>query len=85
MTHAVTQTVVLAVVDEVVVDVMPLAFYQVNAGMREGRYLAIIHFESGMFGLNAYRSGKLIVIRTSVAARTKGAVMLCSPPSVRRN
>ncbi len=46
MTHAVTQTVVLAVVDEVVVDVMPFAYYQVNAGMREARYLAVVHFES---------------------------------------
>jgi len=56
------------VVDEVVVNVMSFAFYQINAGQREGRYLTVVHFESGVFGLNAARSRKLIVILMPAAA-----------------
>ncbi len=53
MTRTITQTVILAVVDEVVVDVMTLAIFHVNAGMRKGRNLAIVHFQAGMPGRDA--------------------------------
>ncbi len=50
MADSVAQSVVLAVVDEVVVDVVSVALDEVNPGMGEGGNLAVVDLQARMLG-----------------------------------
>ena len=74
MADTVAQTVVLAVVDEIVVDVIALASGQGNARVPKGRDFAIVYLDVGIFAYDAVRCGKLVVVFVSVAPGPKGAL-----------
>ena len=76
MTHAVTQAIVLAVVDVVVVNVVPIARGEENAAVREGGHNAVVHLKSGMFGHNAVRRRELVVILVPPAARPESPLVV---------
>ncbi len=45
MADAVTETIVLAVMDEVVMNLMPIAFRQVDAGVAKAGNSAVVNFK----------------------------------------
>lgn len=49
MADAVTQSGVLAVVDETMMDVMSIALLKTDSGVAEGGDVAVVHFKPGVF------------------------------------
>lgn len=62
VTYTIAQTLILAMVDMVVMDVMPLGCAQVHARVGETRYLTVIHFKTGVPGCYAIRGGEFVVV-----------------------
>ena len=84
MRDSVAEAVVLAVVDEIVVDVMPVAGAEKNAAVGKGGYLAIVDFQPGMCRDDAVGRGKLVVVRMpSAPLAERPAVMVEIPLSIR--
>jgi hypothetical protein len=62
MTYTVPQTLILAMVDVVVMDVMTLGCNQVHARVGETRYLTVIHFKTGVLGRYTIRCREFVVV-----------------------
>ena len=76
MADAVAEAVVLAVVDVVVVDVVPLPLLQTDPAMGERRDLAVVHLQVGEPRGDAVRGGELVVIGVPAPARPEGAAVV---------
>ena len=76
MGHAITQALILAVVDVIVVDVVPVAANQANAGVREAGDSAVVHFKTGVLRGDAVRGGELVVVLVSVAGGSERAPVM---------
>jgi len=62
MTYTIPKTLILAMVDMVVMNVMPLGCDQVHTRVGETRYLTVIHFKTGVLGRYAIRGGEFVVV-----------------------
>ena len=60
--NTVAQTLVLAVVDEIMVNVVAVTIDKENGALTECGEVAIVHLEAGMYGLDTFGDGELIVI-----------------------
>ena len=76
MTYAIPQALILAMVDMVVMDVMPIGGAQVHARVGETGYLTVIHFKTLMRGPYAVGGGEFVVVLVSPAAGAERAAMM---------
>ncbi len=76
MRHAVAQTVVLAMVNEVVVNMMLFAVHQIDAGMAKTGDIAVVHLQAIVPRRNTVLGRKLVVVLVPIAASSKRSAMM---------
>ena len=74
---------ILAMVDEIVMDMVPVALDQKNRSVTEAGNLAVVDLQSGMIHLDSPREGKLVVVFATASLGKGTAVMVHIPFRVR--
>src|SRR5690606_18024719 len=79
MTDAIAQAVVLALMDEIVVNMVPSTLFEVHRALGESRELTVVYFY-GKGSLYSFRNWKSVVVFPSQAICAKGPGMMLHMP-----
>jgi len=83
MGNTIAQPLILAMVDEIVMDMVPVAIDQKDRSVTESRNLAVVDLEAGMTHLDAPTKRKLVVVFVATSLGKGTSVVIDIPFRVR--